>query len=70
MTVLVKFMYPVYAEVDLDSRNVLRVVVDDESPAGTVEVLDDDLAPADDATRAGAISIVQEASWPGWTYGW
>ena len=39
MTVTVKYMYPIYAEVDLVEGAVVRVAVDDEASSQAVEVL-------------------------------
>ncbi len=70
MTVFVRYMYPIYAEVDLDEGEVVRVVVDDESPSQAIEVLDDALDPAGPDVRDVALGIAESGLWPSWTYGW
>jgi hypothetical protein len=70
MTVYVRYLYPIYAEVDLDERDVVRVIVDDESPSQPVEVLDTSLAPVASDIRAVAIEVAESSMWPSWDYGW
>ena len=70
MTVFVRYMYPIYAEVDLDEGEVVRVVVDDEASSQPIEVLDDALDPAGPNVRDAALQIAESALWPSWDYGW
>ena len=70
MTVMVKYMYPVYAEVDLVEDAVVRVAVDDEASSQAVEVLDRALDPVRTDVRDAAIQVAESTSWPSWDYGW
>lgn len=72
MAVFVRYMYPIYAEVDLDEGDVVRVVVDDESPSVRPEVLDDALhpVPVNSEVKEAALRIAESAMWPSWEYGW
>lgn len=70
MTMFVRYMYPIYAEVDLDEGEVVRVVVDDESSSQAIEVLDDALDPAGPGVGDAALRIAESALWPSWDYGW
>lgn len=70
MTVFVRYMYPIYAEVDMDEGHVVRVVVDDEAPSQAIEVLDDSLNPVGPDLRDAALQIAEPTMWPSWDYGW
>lgn len=70
MTVFVRYMYPIYAEVDLDEGEVVRVVVDDEASSQAIEVLDDALDPVAPAVRDAALQTAESTLWPSWDYGW
>lgn len=70
VTVFVRYVYPIYAEVDLDEREVIRVVVDDEAPRPEMLVLDADLHEVTVEVRAAAIEIAEDTLWPSWDYGW
>lgn len=70
MPVFVRYMYPIYAEVDLDEGDVVRVVVDDEFPSVDPEVLDDALNPVNSEVKGAALRIAESAMWPSWDYGW
>lgn len=63
-------MYPIYAEVDLDEGQVVRVVVDDEAPSHAIETLDDALDPVGGEVREAALQIAESTLWPSWDYGW
>jgi hypothetical protein len=68
--VFVRYMYPIYAEVDLDEGDVVRVVVDGESPSVDPEVLDDAPNPVTSEVKDAALRIAESAMWPSWDYGW
>lgn len=70
MSVFVRYLYPIYAEVDLEEREVVRVVVDDEAPREEVVVLDADLRQTSPEIRAAALAIAEDTLWPSWDYGW
>ncbi|MGI8710748.1 MAG: hypothetical protein ACR2LA_07140 [Acidimicrobiales bacterium] len=70
MTVFVRYVYPIYAEVDLDEGEVVRVVVDDEAPSQPIEVLDAALDPVGPDVRDIALRTAESALWPSWDYGW
>lgn len=70
MKVLVKYMYPIYAVVDLDEGAVTRVVVDDEAPSSPVEAFDLSLGALDVRAREQALAIAESDTWPSWDYGW
>jgi hypothetical protein len=70
VTVFVRYLYPIYAEVDLEEREVVRVVVDDEAPRPEMLVLDGDLHEVTADVRAAAIEIAEDTLWPSWDYGW
>jgi len=63
-------MYPIYAEVDLDEGDVVRVVVDDEAPSQAVDVLDDSLNPVGPEVKEAALRIAESRLWPSWDYWW
>jgi hypothetical protein len=66
----VRYMYPIYAEVDLDSRAVVRVIVDDEHPSVPVEVLDDSFQPRPGVQTDDALQVAESVDWPSWDLGW
>lgn len=70
MSVLVKYTYPIYAEVDLDEGAVVRVVVDDEATSQAIEVLDDDFDLVSSDLRETALRVAESTIWPSWDYGW
>lgn len=70
MPVYVRYMYPIYAEVDLDEQDVVRVVVDDEHPSQPIEVLDDSFRPVSGALKDAALEVAESITWPSWDYGW
>lgn len=70
MRVYVRYMYPIYAEVDLDEQDVVSVVVDDEHPSQPVDFLDDEFRPAPTELRDRALQIAESMTWPSWDYGW
>ncbi|MBP7404063.1 MAG: hypothetical protein KA973_03960 [Candidatus Microthrix sp.] len=70
MTVTVKYMYPIYAEVDLVEGAVVRVAVDDEASSQAVEVLDGALDPVGPDVRDAALRVAESTLWPSWDYGW
>ena len=70
MTVYVRYLYPIYAEIDLTERDVIRVIVDDESPSQPVELLDASMTPVALDVRASAIQVAESSVWPSWDYGW
>lgn len=70
MAVYVRYLYPIYAEIDLDEGDVARVVVDDEAPSQAADVLDESLRPVGPGVKAAALQIAESALWPSWDYGW
>jgi hypothetical protein len=70
MKVLVRYTYPIYAEVDLDAGDMVRVVVDDEAPAQPVEVVDTSFGSVSPRLRARALEVTESIDWPSWDYGW
>lgn len=70
MSIYVRYLYPVYAEVVPEAGEVLRVVVDDERPIGSREVLDDSFAPMAGASREAGRGVAETAMWPRWEFGW
>lgn len=61
-TVHVLYTVPVIAVVNLDTRKVDRVVICDEDIR-----LD---ARSDVEAPTSAVDIAEEATWPGWEFGW
>jgi predicted DNA-binding antitoxin AbrB/MazE fold protein len=70
VSVFVRYMYPICAEVDLEEGEVVRVVVDDESPSQAVEVVDDSLQPVSAELKDAAVQVAESTTWPSWDYGW
>lgn len=70
MKVLVKYMYPVYVEIDLDEAAVGRVVVDDEASAAPDEVIDLARDAVADEVHDRALAIAEADTWPSWEFGW
>jgi hypothetical protein len=69
MSYLVKYLVPVYVEVDGDE--VVSVHVGDEEIGRPVAVLDEDFVTEIDGDEAvPALKVAEAASWPGWEFGW
>ncbi len=73
----IPYTVPVEVVVDVDTGEVLRVVVIDEEIAleaaadGTVTVHDDSYQPVEDKAAAqAAVEIAESADWPAWDHGW
>lgn len=66
----VEYRVHVYAEVDLDTGKVVRVVSDDENiqPTGQYDVQGEAHVDAEDVDRAQ--QIADDAEWPVWTRGY
>jgi hypothetical protein len=58
--VTLKYKCPVWVEVDLDSRTVMRVTVDDEAAVARRTA---------GALEAEALVIAEDEDWPAWTVG-
>ena len=74
-TIHVRYVVPGVAVVELATRTVTRVIVDDEAIhlADEQEVAEPDDAPPGPAERAAidaAIEVAETVSWPGWEFGW
>jgi hypothetical protein len=69
MTVFVRYMVPVLAEVDIEAGRVVRVLVDDEAVGDAECALVSDSAELPAAEREGAIAIASSEPWPAWEFG-
>jgi len=70
LKVLVRYMCPIYAVVDLDEDAVTRVVVDDEAPSAPVEAFGLSLEALGAQDRDQALAIAESDTWPSWDCGW
>lgn len=69
MSVYVHYKVPLVAEVELETKEVLSVHLEDEAIEGPVEVTTDRGEPSTEE-RERAVSISESSMWPGWEAGW
>ena len=69
MAILVRFQVPVLARVDLVSRRVTSVHVEDESVGDACDVIVVDEPNLSAADRERAIAVAAETIWPAWNVG-
>lgn len=70
MFAYVRYRYPIYAEVDLDEQEVVRVAIDDQHLSQPFEVRDEALHPASGAVEVEALEVAESMPWPNWEHGW
>ena len=70
MKVLVKYLHPVYVEIDLDDGAVERVVVDDEASVAPDEVVDLTRGAVADDVHDRVLTIAETDTCPSSEFGW
>jgi hypothetical protein len=69
VTVFVRYLVPVLAEVDVAAGRVIRVQVDDEAVGDAEQVFVVDGTDLADAEQEAAISVAEDSFWPAWEFG-
>lgn len=69
MTVFVRYMVPVLAQVDVAAGRVVRVEVDDEAAGDAEDVFVIDGSVLSDADRDRSVTIASSEDWPAWEFG-
>lgn len=69
MTVFVRYMVPVLAEVDIEAWRVVRVQVDDEAVRDAEDAFVIDGTVLSDADRDRSVTIASSEDWPAWEFG-
>jgi len=69
MTVFVRYMVPVLAEVDIEAGRVVRVQVDDEAVGDPEDAFVIDGTDLSDADRDRSVTIASSEDWPAWELG-
>jgi hypothetical protein len=69
MTVFVRYLVPVLAEVDTEASRVVRVQVDDEAVGGAEDAFVIDGSELSAADRDAAVAIASSGPWPAWEFG-
>lgn len=69
MTVFVRYMVPVLAEVDIEVGRVVRVEVDDEAAGDAEGAFVIDGSVLSDADRDRSVTIASTEDWPAWEFG-
>lgn len=70
MSMYVHYRVPVVVEVELSTREILSVHVDDEAIEGPLRVTGDDDQPVNPKDHSLAKHVTETTIWPGWTSGY
>lgn len=69
MTVFVRYMVPVLAEVDIEAGRVVRVQVDDEAVGDAEDAFVIDGTVLSEGDRDRSVTIASSEDWPAWEFG-
>jgi hypothetical protein len=69
MTIFVRYLVPVLAEVDTEASRVVRIQVDDEAVGRAEDAFVIDGEELSAADRDAAVAIASSGPWPAWEFG-
>lgn len=70
MVVYVAYRVPVEVELEIETGEIIDVHIMDEKLEGPLGVFNDELVPVSRRLKKRALELVEEAEWPGWTFGY
>ena len=60
----------VEVELEIETGEIINVHIMDEKLEGPLGVFNDELVPIGGRLKEQALTLVEEAEWPGWTFGY
>ena len=70
MVVYVTYRVPVEVELEIETGEIINVHIMDEKLEGPVGIFNYELVPVGGRLKEQALQLVEEAEWPGWTFGY
>ena len=70
MVVYVMYRVPVEVELEIETGEIINVHIVDEKLEGPLGVFNYELVPGSGRLKRRALELVEEAEWPGWTFGY
>ena len=70
MVVYVTYRVPVEVELEIETGEIINVHIMDEKLEGPVGIFNYELVPIGGRLKEQALQLVEEAEWPGWTFGY
>jgi hypothetical protein len=70
MVVYVTYRVPVEVELEIETGEIINVHIMDEKLEGPLGVFNYELVPVGGRMKKRALELVEEAEWPGWTFGY
>jgi hypothetical protein len=70
MVVYVTYRVPVEVELEIETGEIINVHIMDEKLEGPLGVFNFELVPIGGRLKEHALQLVEEAEWPGWTFGY
>ena len=70
MVVYVTYRVPVEVELEIETGKLINVHIMDERLEGPLGVFNYELVPIGGRLKEQALTLVEEAEWPGWTFGY
>lgn len=70
MVVYVTYQVPVEVELEIETGEIINVHIMDEKLEGPLGVFNYELVPVGGRLKKRALELVEEAEWPGWTFGY
>ena len=70
MVAYVTYQVPVEVELEIETGEIINVHIMDEKLEGPVGIFNYELVPIGGRLKEQALQLVEEAEWPGWTFGY
>lgn len=70
MVVYVTYRVPVEVELEIETGEIISVHIMDEKLEGPIGVFNYELLPIGGRLKQEVLKLVEEAEWPGWTFGY